>query len=259
MQPYQQTSWEVKWLVCALAVFVPFEIAAKLFGMLTGVQVCSKSIWLWVQASGHEAMERLNAQLEALAGGDSPEEEEMEAGIEVLPLLIGADGVMAPFRPKDGMPDGKTVWREVKVGVLARLGQRITQKGKKVTELKQRRLVAVLGDIDALSSRLWLETIQQGILSAPKVVWLSDGAHGASGGSLMNALPSMPRVFWTSIMLLRICGKGAKPGWTGEPSKRGRGSPRLDDNCAEAKSTKCFKTLRQLWHWRACRRRPIKP
>ena len=178
LQPYQRTSWEVKWLACALAVFVPFEIAAVLLGMLTGVQVCSKSIWLWVQASGRQAMERLDAQLEELASGNSPDEEEMEAGIEVLPLLIGVDGVMAPFRPEGGMPDGKTVWREVKVGVLARLGQRITKKGKKVTELKQRRLVAVLGDIDDLSPRLWLEAMQQGILSAPKVVWLSDGARG---------------------------------------------------------------------------------
>jgi hypothetical protein len=178
LQPYQQTSWEVKWLACALAVFVPFEIAAVLFGMLTGVPVCSKSIWLWVQASGYQAMERLNAQLEALTSGHLPDEEEMEAGIKILPLLIGADGVMAPFRPEGGMPNGKTVWREVKVGILARLGQRITKKGKKVTELKQRRLVAVLGDIDALSPRLWLEAMQQGILSAPKVVWLSDGARG---------------------------------------------------------------------------------
>jgi len=178
LQPHQRTSWEVKWLACALAVFVPFEIAAVLLGMLTGVQVSSKSIWLWVQASGHEAMERLNAQLEALSNGNTPDEEEMEAGIKVLPLLIGVDGVMAPFRPEGGMPEGKTVWREVKVGVLARLGHRITKKGKKVTEMKQRRLVAVLGDIDALSPRLWLEALQQGILSAPKVVFLSDGARG---------------------------------------------------------------------------------
>jgi hypothetical protein len=130
LQPYQETSWEVKWLACALAVpstalragFVPFEIAAVLFGMLTGVPVCSKSIWLWVQASGYQAMERLNAQLEALTSGHLPDEEEMEAGIKILPLLIGADGMMAPFRPEGGLPKGKTVWREVKVGTLARLG-----------------------------------------------------------------------------------------------------------------------------------------
>lgn len=178
LQPYQQTSWEVKWLACALAVFVPFDIAAVLFGMLTGVSVCSKSIWLWVQASGNQAMARLNAQLEALSNGQSPDEEDMEAETKLLPLLIGADGVMAPFRAEGGLPTGKTVWREVKVGILTRLGQRITQKGEQVTELKQRRLVAVLGDIDALSPRLWLEAMQQGILSAPQVVWLSDGARG---------------------------------------------------------------------------------
>lgn len=33
LQPYQRTSWEVKWLACALAVFVPFEVAAVLLGM----------------------------------------------------------------------------------------------------------------------------------------------------------------------------------------------------------------------------------
>ena len=121
----------MKWLACALSVFVPFEIAAKLFGMLTGVQVCSKSIWLWVQASGYEAMARLDAQLEALTDGNSPDEEEMEAGIRVLPLLIGADGVMVPFRPNGGQPKGRTVWREVKVGVLARLGQRSPERARR--------------------------------------------------------------------------------------------------------------------------------
>lgn len=178
LQPYQRTSQEVKWLACALAVFVPFDIAAVLLGMLTGVQVCGKSIWAWVQESGQQAMEQLNAQLEALTSGHLPAEEEMAAARQALPLLIGADGVMVPFRPAAGTPKGKTVWREVKVGILARLGQRVTRAGKTVTQLKQRRLVAVLGDIDALSPRLWLEAVQQGILSSPKVVWLSDGARG---------------------------------------------------------------------------------
>jgi len=41
-------------------------------------------------------------------------------------------------------------WREVKVGILARLGQRRTRRGDPVTHLEQRRVVAVLGDITAL-------------------------------------------------------------------------------------------------------------
>ena len=44
--------------------------------------------------------------------------------------------------------------------------------------LLQRRLVAVLGDIDALQGRLKLEALRQGIRHAPQVVWLSDGARG---------------------------------------------------------------------------------
>jgi len=175
---YQKTSLEVKWLACALAVFVPFEIASVLFGMLTGVKVCSKSIWLWVQESGQLAMVQLNIQLAGLEQGVLPAEEALEAATKVLPLLIGADGVMAPFRPKAGTPKGKTVWREVKVGVLARLGERVTKAGKRVPQLTQRRLVAVLGDVDAFSARLWLAAVQQGVLSSQRVVWLSDGGQG---------------------------------------------------------------------------------
>ena len=178
LQPYQRTSLEVQWLTCALAVFVPFEIAAVLFELLTGVKVASKSIWSWVQQSGQRAMTELEVQLEALTQGSLPEEEAIAATTKTLPLLIGADGVMAPFRPKAGSPKGKTVWREVKVGILVRLGQRLTKTGQQVTQLTQRRLVAVLGDIDELNPRLWLEAVRQGVLSSQRVVWLSDGGRG---------------------------------------------------------------------------------
>ena len=175
---YQKTSLEVKWLACALAVFVPFEIASVLLELLTGVSVCGKSIWLWVQESGQLAMTQLKAQLEALEQGVLPVEEALQTATKVLPLLIGADGVMAPFRPEAGTAKGKTVWREVKVGILARLGERVTKAGKRVTQLRQRRLVAVLGDIDTFNSRLWLASVQQGLLSSQRVVWLSDGGRG---------------------------------------------------------------------------------
>jgi len=38
--------------------------------------------------------------------------------------------------------------------------------------------VAVLGDIDALQPRMWLESVRQGMLTAETVVWLSDGGSG---------------------------------------------------------------------------------
>ena len=96
--------------------------------------------------------------------------------LEGLPL--GADGVMVPFRPEARAPTGKTRWREIKVGVLARLSQHRTRTGQVVTRLAHRRLVAVLGDIEMLTPRLWLEAVRQGILSAPQVVWRSDGGRG---------------------------------------------------------------------------------
>jgi hypothetical protein len=178
VQPYQRTSLEVKWLGSALAVFVSFETAAVLLGLLTGVKVCPKSIWLWVQEAGQQAIAQLQADLKALVEDSLPAEETRAAEIEALPLLIGADGVMVSFRPDGGKPKGKTVWREVKVGILARLSEQVNQAGQRITRLKQRRLVAVLGDIDALKPRLWLEAIRQGLLHSPKVVWLADGGRG---------------------------------------------------------------------------------
>ena len=178
LHPHQRTSGELQFLGCALAVFVPFATAAKLLGWYSGAAVSPRAVWCWVQAAGGRAMDTLRAQLEAVAQGDLPPEEPLEATLTTAPLVMGADGVMVPFRPEGGQPTGKTSWREIKVGVLARLGQHHTRTGKVVARLHHRRVVAVLGDIEALKPRLWLEAVRQGILSAPQVVWLSDGARG---------------------------------------------------------------------------------
>jgi hypothetical protein len=94
-----------------------------------------------------------------------------------LSLIIAADGVTVPFRSQPKTPKGKIVWREVKVALLARLGQYEKQTGEMMTRLHQRRLVAVLGDIDALKPRLQLEALRQGMTTALQVVWISDGAR----------------------------------------------------------------------------------
>jgi hypothetical protein len=179
--PHQRTSIELQRLGCLLAVFVPFETVTALLNYLTTVQVSFASIWHWVQKAGQKAMDRLNSQLDDLASGHLPQLESLEEAISMLPLLMGADGVMAPFRPEGGK--GATVWREVKVAVLARLGKRRKRYASESNEpqLYQRRLVAVLGDIDSLRPRLWLEALRQGVLTAPQVVWLSDGGVGYWG------------------------------------------------------------------------------
>jgi len=178
VQPHQRTSGELQFLGCALAVFVPFATAARLLGWYCGGVVSPRAVWCWVQAAGHRAMEHLQEDLAAVARGHEPTPEPLTAEQVALPLALGADGVMVPFRPDAGAPRGKIRWREVKVGVLARVAQHRTRTGQVVTRLTQRRLVAVLGDIETLKPRLWLEALRQGIRSAPQVVWLSDGGRG---------------------------------------------------------------------------------
>ena len=178
LQPYQRSSGELQALGCALAVFVPFATAAQLLGWYSGAAVSPRAVWGWVQRAGGQAMATLQEALQAVATGQLPPEEPRAEALTTVPLVLGADGVMVPFRPDGGQPRGKTQWCEVKVGVLARLGQHRTRTGPVVTRLAQRRLVAVLGGSEALKARLWLEAVRQGLLHAPHVVWLSDGARG---------------------------------------------------------------------------------
>lgn len=173
--PHQRTGAEVQWMGCLLAVFVPYETAARLLQHLTGVQLAAGTIWRWVQHVGQRAMLELE---EELATEALPTPEPLAAELEALPLAIGADGVMVPFRPTPGTPKGKTRWREIKVAILARLGERLTRQGKRVACLYRRRLVAVLGSIDDLTPRLRLEAMRQQVHAAVRVVWLSDGGAG---------------------------------------------------------------------------------
>jgi hypothetical protein len=58
------------------------------------------------------------------------------------------------------------------VGIVARLGRYRTRTGQVVVRLRQRRLVAVFGEMEALQERLWLTAMRQGMQEAPQVVWL---------------------------------------------------------------------------------------
>jgi hypothetical protein len=178
LQPHQCSSSELQWLGCALAVFVPFATAATLLGWSSGAAVSPQALWGWVQAARGRTMAQLQAQLDAVPRGVFPPEEPLAAELTTVPLVLGAEGVMVPFRPQGDQPTGKTSWHESKVGVLARLGQHRTRTGKIVARREHRRMAAVLGDIEALKPRLWLEAVRQGILHASQVVWLSDGARG---------------------------------------------------------------------------------
>lgn len=177
IRAYQQTSTELVRLGCLLAVFLPFELAAWMLRQLCGIAVSEDTIWNWVQVTGKQAIEQLKVQLQQLEDGQSPSLESLDAILAAMPLVIAADGVTVPFRPQAQTPKGKIVWREVKVALLARLGQHEKRTGEMVTRLHQRRLVAVLGGIDDLQPRLRLEALRQGMTTALQVVWISDGAR----------------------------------------------------------------------------------
>ena len=66
---------------------------------------------------GQRAMVQLEGELGALAAGEPPGVEPLAAELEALPLVIGADGVMVPFRPHPRTAKGKTRWREIKVAM----------------------------------------------------------------------------------------------------------------------------------------------
>ena len=174
----QKSATGLQRAACLVAIFVPFETAAMLLQQLTGMDVSGQAIWVWVQSAGRQMMQSLAAELAALAAGELPEVEAMSAEIAGQTLLMGADGVMAPFRPQAGTAKGKTKWREVKVAIFARLDRLPTRAGKPVAGLHRHRVAAVLGDTDALAERMWLESLKQGVNNTPQVVWLSDGARG---------------------------------------------------------------------------------
>ncbi len=70
---------------------------------------------------------------------------------------------MVPFRPNGGLPDGKAQWREVKVGIFARLGKKLAKQGKEVKVVVRKRVAAVLGTIDEFKARMTPISAKEGL------------------------------------------------------------------------------------------------
>jgi hypothetical protein len=160
---------------------MPDDLSSWMLQQCTGIAVSASTLWNWVERYGASSKSRLEAQLEQYLQGESMPRESLDDVTAALRLAIAADGVMVPFRPHPKTPKGKIQWREVKVGLLVRLGHRITRAGKQVTRWCRRRLVAVLGDVDTFIPRIHLEAQLQSYACAPQVIWLSDGGRGFCG------------------------------------------------------------------------------
>ena len=169
---------ELMRLGCMLAVFLPFGLAVHLLEQISGVSISDAAVWQWVQQFGAQQMAQVQGEVNDWQQGSKPFVEEMDEEVAKLPLLIGADGVTVPFRPHPKSSKGKIVYQEIKVALLTRLGSRLKRSGETVTQLVQRRLVALRGTVNDLQPRLELEAHRQQISQAQHVVWISDGARG---------------------------------------------------------------------------------
>ncbi len=211
-----------------------------LFKSVTGVDVHPTTIWEWVQAAGHDAMQRLEQELARLEEA-CPSADVVHDVIAQLPLLCGGDGVMVPFRPQARSAHGKNVWREVKVGIVARLGQRVTRTGRTVSVLVRRRLVAVLGTIDDVQPRLWLTAMKEDITTA--IWWCGYVMVALDFGEYMRSgLPSMPAASSIFIMPPSIFGRRQRPGSMAERHRRVTGLPQPVTSSDMEPHTRCFRS-----------------
>ena len=176
--PYQSTEEGLLRLGCLFSVMLPYQMASWLLGQFNGITLSTGTLWTAVQHCGASLVAELEHEIEQFENGQYPKVEALSDEIASLPLAIACDGVMVPFRPQAKTAQGKTRYREVKIGLLARLERKLTGKGERVMKLRQRRVVGVLGDIDAFMPRVQLEAYRQSFESAPEVLWLSDGAKG---------------------------------------------------------------------------------
>lgn len=179
--PYQQTSMELMRLGCLLSVFLPFGLAVHLLEQLNGVTISDAALWQWVQHFGGQQMAQVQVEVNHWQQGSKPPVEVMDEEVATLPLLIGADGVTVPFRPHSKSNKGKIIYQEIKVALLARLGNRLKRSGEPVSQLVQRRLVTLRGTVYDLQPLLELEAYRQQLSNAKQVVWISDGARGFWG------------------------------------------------------------------------------
>ena len=181
LRPHQRVGDGLKRLGCLLSIMLPYSMAAWVLGQWSGLRISESSLFNWVQEMGSKAMEQLNQDVDAYMKQTETQPESLSHDIAQLPLAISADGVMVPFRPTPHSPKGKTKWREIKVGLFARLGHRVTRTGKQVSQLLHRRVVAHLGTIDEFGPKMRWQAARQSIQSAPHCIWISDGGKGFWG------------------------------------------------------------------------------
>ena len=175
---YQKVSNELQMIACILAVFIPYDTCSKIMENVAQISVPTKTLYRWCRHFGKIAYDQYLWELYCLERGLLGSTEMLSQELLSLPLVIGGDGVMVPFRPFEKSPKGKISWREVKVGIFARLKRMINDKGISIDRIVHKRLVAVLGDINIFQKCMELEAHKQQAKNTKTVAWISDGGRG---------------------------------------------------------------------------------
>jgi hypothetical protein len=174
-------------LLALMAAVAPYSLAARLAGLLLGVEVNAMSVWRAAQRLGQAAADyseglsayHADSRSQAVVNVDAPQTVVLSVdgctlGMQVRPRRRRRkDGQKLPLLP--AVSDGH--FREVKTGVLLLADERVeTSPGRH--SLVRRFLVSCLGDADAIFHRLYGQLRELGWLGAnTTVVIVGDGAE----------------------------------------------------------------------------------
>ncbi len=176
LKPRQRISTELKYFSCLLAVFTTFATSSDIIKKLFNISISAKTIWNWCQEFGAKAIERTENELLLFKTRKSLVQKELiDEETLAMPMIFGGDGVNVAFRPQEKTPKGKTVCKQVKVGIISRIKSCLSKDGEEVNRLFRRRLVATL-NTDDFKDLLELELHKQHVTATKTVAWISDGA-----------------------------------------------------------------------------------
>ena len=225
-------------------------------GLVLWRRVSPRAVWGWVQAAGHQAMStsRRNwlpspraTTARAAAGRGS--------GLAVGPGGRWGDGAVSSRGRRTA---GKIRWREVKVGVLARLGQHRTRTGQ-----------ASPGSSTVVWWRSWgtsrhssraYGSKRSARASRMRPRWSGSVMVAAGcGACLRSSSRPLRRVSWTFTTRRKTYGRARRPGSMAVPQRPVGGLAGHGTASGMAIPTGSWPTWPTPWRWRGCptRRGPL--
>ena len=174
-------------LLCSLAVVAPYTLAARLAGLLLGVEISAMGVWKVVQRMGESAARYSEGMSQYHADSRSKGASTQDAPPVVV---LSVDGSMLgmqvrknrrrrtgsePLPPLPAVPEGQ--FQEVKTGVLLLPAERVEPSPGRHSVVR-RFLVSCLGNADTIFAGLYAQLRELGWVGPnTMVVIVGDGAE----------------------------------------------------------------------------------